>query len=69
VLVGISNSIDLTQRMLPRLHALACRPSLVAFPSYTAAQLEALLRQRLAALPGPIFQAQAVRLVAKKARA
>ncbi len=52
--------------MLPRLTALGCRPGLVTFPSYSAAQLEALLQHRLAALPGPVFQAQAVRLVAKK---
>ncbi|EIE18599.1 P-loop containing nucleoside triphosphate hydrolase protein [Coccomyxa subellipsoidea C-169] len=66
VLVGIANSIDLTARVLPRLQLLARRPQLITFPSYSAAQLEALLHQRLASLPGPVFHPQAIRLVAKK---
>ena len=68
VLVGIANSIDLTERALPRLASLGARPALVTFPSYSAAQLEALLTQRAAALPGPVFAPQALRLVAKKVR-
>ena len=67
ILIGIANSIDLTERMLPRLHATGCRPALVTFPSYSSMQLECLLQQRLAALPGPVFQPQAIRLAAKKA--
>ena len=67
ILVGIANSIDLTERTLPRLQATGCRPALVTFPSYSSLQLECLLQQRLAALPGPVFQSQAVRLAAKKA--
>lgn len=66
VLVGIANSIDLTERALPRLASLGAKPALVTFPSYSGAQLEALLAQRLAALPGPAFAPQALRLVAKK---
>ena len=68
VLVGIANSIDLTARVLPRLQSLARKPQLVTFPSYSAPQLEALLHQRLASLPGPVFHPQAIRLVAKKVR-
>ena len=67
ILVGIANSIDLTERTLPRLQATGCRPALVTFPSYSSLQLECLLQQRLAALPGPVFQPQAARLAAKKA--
>ncbi len=66
ILIGIANSIDLTERTLPRLQATGCRPALVTFPSYSSLQLECLLQQRLAALPGPVFQPQAVRLAAKK---
>ena len=67
ILIGIANSIDLTERTLPRLQATGCRPALVTFPSYSSLQLECLLQQRLAALPGPVFQPQAIRLAAKKA--
>lgn len=66
ILIGIANSIDLTERALPRLQALGCRPTLVTFPSYSSLQLECLLQQRLQALPGTVFQLQAVRLAAKK---
>lgn len=66
ILVGIANSIDLTQRVLPRLQTLVRKPHLVTFPSYSASQLETLLHQRLASLPGPVFHPQAIRLVAKK---
>jgi cell division control protein 6 len=66
VLLGVANALDLTARALPRLAALAVAPVLVPFPSYSAAQLEALLTQRLAALPGPAFARQALRLLAKK---
>ncbi|CAL5228465.1 g11605 [Coccomyxa viridis] len=66
ILIGIANSIDLTERALPRLQATGCRPTLVTFPSYSSLQLECLLQQRLQALPGPVFQPQAVRLAAKK---
>lgn len=66
ILIGIANSIDLTERALPRLQALGCRPTLVTFPSYSSLQLECLLQQRLQALPGTVFQLQAVHLAAKK---
>jgi cell division control protein 6 len=67
ILIGIANSINLTERALPRLQAMGCRPTLVTFPSYSSLQLECLLQQRLAALPGPVIVPQAVRLAAKKA--
>ena len=68
VLLGVANAIDLTARALPRLAALAVKPVLVPFPAYSCAQLEALLTQRLAALPGPVLAPQALRLLAKKVR-
>ena len=68
VLAGVANALDLTERALPLLAALGARPRLLPFPAYDAGQLQALLAQRLAALPGPAFQAQALRLCAKKVR-
>ena len=68
VLAGVANALDLIERALPLLAALGARPRLLPFPAYDAGQLQALLSQRLAALPGPVFQAQALRLCAKKAR-
>ncbi|KAK9840798.1 hypothetical protein WJX81_005432 [Elliptochloris bilobata] len=66
VLAGVANSLDLTERALPLLAALGARPHLLPFPAYDAGQLQALLSQRLARLPGPVFQPQALRLCAKK---
>ncbi|XP_068930324.1 cell division control protein 6 homolog [Petaurus breviceps papuanus] len=48
VLIGIANSLDLTDRILPRLQARAkCRPQLVNFPPYTKEQIATILEDRL----------------------
>ncbi|XP_031822084.1 cell division control protein 6 homolog isoform X1 [Sarcophilus harrisii] len=48
VLIGIANSLDLTDRILPRLQAKAkCRPQLVNFPPYTKEQIATILEDRL----------------------
>ncbi|XP_036612943.1 cell division control protein 6 homolog [Trichosurus vulpecula] len=48
VLIGIANSLDLTDRILPRLQARAkCRPQLVNFPPYTKEQIATILQDRL----------------------
>ncbi|XP_074080077.1 cell division control protein 6 homolog isoform X2 [Macrotis lagotis] len=48
VLIGIANSLDLTDRILPRLQARAkCRPQLVNFPPYTKEQIATILHDRL----------------------
>jgi len=49
VLVGIANSLDLTDRILPRLQARAsCRPQLLHFPPYTKDQIVAVIHDRFA---------------------
>ncbi|XP_027714275.1 cell division control protein 6 homolog [Vombatus ursinus] len=48
VLIGIANSLDLTDRILPRLQARAkFRPQLVNFPPYTKEQIATILQDRL----------------------
>jgi hypothetical protein len=51
LVIGIANSIDLTERALPALKLRGCTPALVAFPAYTAAQAAAILKACLAQLP------------------
>lgn len=51
LLVGIANSIDLTQRALPELQARLATPTLIPFPSYSTAQLGAILSAAADALP------------------
>lgn len=66
ILVGIANSLDLTERLLPGLEARGCKPRLVAFPTYTRNQICTVLQERLQALPGPVFAAKALEFCARK---
>lgn len=48
VLIGIANTLDLTDRILPRLQARAkCKPRLLNFPPYTKNQIATILQDRL----------------------
>ncbi|XP_031209560.1 cell division control protein 6 homolog [Mastomys coucha] len=48
VLIGIANTLDLTDRILPRLEAREnCKPRLLNFPPYTRNQIAAILQDRL----------------------
>lgn len=47
LVIGIANSIDLTERALPALKLRGCTPTLVPFPAYTTAQVMAILRSCL----------------------
>ncbi|XP_028376092.1 cell division control protein 6 homolog isoform X2 [Phyllostomus discolor] len=48
VLIGIANTLDLTDRILPRLQAREkCKPQLLNFPPYTKNQIAAILQDRL----------------------
>ncbi|XP_077020590.1 cell division control protein 6 homolog [Tamandua tetradactyla] len=48
VLIGIANTLDLTDRILPRLQAREkCKPRLLNFPPYTRNQIAAILQDRL----------------------
>ncbi len=69
VLVGAANTMNLTDRLLPRLRARGCEPALASFPAYTVAQLAQLLRARLAALPWRVFEEGALDLCARRVAA
>nr|XP_025851998.1 cell division control protein 6 homolog [Vulpes vulpes] len=48
VLIGIANTLDLTDRILPRLQAREkCKPQLLNFPPYTKNQIATILQERL----------------------
>ncbi|XP_004378126.1 cell division control protein 6 homolog [Trichechus manatus latirostris] len=48
VLIGIANTLDLTDRILPRLQAREkCKPQLLNFPPYTRNQIATILQDRL----------------------
>lgn len=69
VLVGAANTINLIENVLPRLRALNCEPSIVAFPAYSVQQLSQLLRARLSRLPWKVFDNFAVELCARRVAA
>ncbi|GBG76524.1 hypothetical protein CBR_g22272 [Chara braunii] len=69
ILVGIANSIDMTQRLLPHLRAFSCIPSVVTFPAYNQSQICAILNQRLKQLSFQAFHPLAIELCARKVAA
>ena len=66
VLIGISNSIDLTDRTLPHLEQLGISPAVVPFPAYSATALFELLKERLEQLPGPVLAEPAMQFASRK---
>ncbi|KFM73522.1 Cell division control protein 6-like protein, partial [Stegodyphus mimosarum] len=50
ILIGIANALDMTDRMLPRLHAFKYEPVLLHFQPYTKDQIVAILEDRLSSL-------------------
>ena len=66
ILAGVSNAMNLTDRVLPRLRARGCEPALVPFAAYVGKQLKVLLKQRLAALPFTAFEDSALELCSRK---
>ncbi|XP_023244751.1 cell division control protein 6 homolog [Centruroides sculpturatus] len=68
VLVGIANALDLTDRVLPRLHAYGCRPKLLHFRPYTHQQILSILEDRLKDVSAntEIFKPAALLLCARK---
>ncbi|XP_044529907.1 cell division control protein 6 homolog [Gracilinanus agilis] len=68
VLIGVANSLDLTDRILPRLQARAkCRPQLVNFPPYTKEQITTILQDRLKQVSGDqILDNAAIQFCARK---
>ena len=65
ILVGIANSIDLTERALPKLESTGHAAQLITFPSYSAAQLGTLLSAAMSGLPGPAVNETALKFCAK----
>lgn len=67
-MIGISNSLDMSDRLLPRLKEISGRPPhCLPFPSYTALQIEQILKNRLAGLAGPVFHDGALTFCSRKA--
>ncbi|KAI8337815.1 P-loop containing nucleoside triphosphate hydrolase protein [Choanephora cucurbitarum] len=76
VLIGISNALDLTDRILPRLRAKNCEPILLNFNSYGNEEIQNIIKGRLYALLGegtvtqdtplPLIQPIAIKLIASK---
>lgn len=68
--IGIANSIDLTERFLPRLKLLNCEPQVLHFPQYTIADISAILTDRLehinAECEGPFIDKIAIEFTARK---
>lgn len=71
--IGIANSMDLTERFLPRLKLLNCEPEVLHFPQYTVADITLILCDRLerinstTSLEGrPFIDKSAIELTARK---
>ncbi|ORZ15786.1 P-loop containing nucleoside triphosphate hydrolase protein [Absidia repens] len=85
VLIGIANAMNMTDLVLPRLRAKNCEPQLLNFNPYKAADISAIIKDRLYSLldddrhcqntetkpttPLPLIQPIAVELCAKKVAA
>nr|KAF6415280.1 cell division cycle 6 [Molossus molossus] len=68
VLIGIANTLDLTDRILPRLQAREkCKPRLLNFPPYTKNQIATILQDRLNQVPkDQILDNAAIQFCARK---
>ncbi|XP_023419656.1 cell division control protein 6 homolog isoform X1 [Cavia porcellus] len=71
VLIGVANTLDLTERTLPRLHAReGCQPRLLHFPPYTRAQIATILQDRLQQVAGDlVLDSAAIQFCARKVSA
>ncbi|XP_003131519.1 cell division control protein 6 homolog [Sus scrofa] len=71
VLIGIANTLDLTDRILPRLQAREkCKPRLLNFPPYTKNQIATILQDRLnQASKDQVLDSAAVQFCARKVSA
>lgn len=72
-LFGIANSMDLTERFLPRLKLLNCQPNALHFPQYTVPDITAILSDRLerineasSIIGRPFIDKPAIELTARK---
>ncbi|KAG0614152.1 hypothetical protein M758_6G155000 [Ceratodon purpureus] len=69
ILMGIANAIDLTDRFLPKLRSMNCKPDVITYPAYTKDQISAVLTQRLKDIPFTVFHTAALELCARKVAA
>lgn len=71
VLIGIANTLDLTDRILPRLEAReGCKPKLLNFPPYTRNQIAAILQDRLSQISkDQVLDSAAIQFCARKVSA
>lgn len=71
VLIGIANTLDLTDRILPRLEAREnCKPRLLNFPPYTRNQIAAILQDRLSQVSrDQVLDSAAIQFCARKVSA
>ncbi|XP_069399509.1 cell division control protein 6 homolog [Ovis canadensis] len=71
VLIGIANTLDLTDRILPRLQAREkCKPQLLNFPPYTKNQIATILQDRLnQAFNDQVLDNAAIQFCARKVSA
>ena len=68
--IGIANTLDLTDRILPRLQTHAkCRPQLLHFPPYTKDQIVTILQERLGSNTELDIDPMAVQFCARKSAA
>lgn len=67
ILVGISNALDLTDRILPRLQAKPnCKPKLLNFAPYTKDQISLILKDRIKDVPVEVMEQSALLFCARK---
>jgi len=66
ILIGIANSIDLSQRFVPLLEQRGCGPELLVFEPYTEKQLITIIEEKLGEEGKPLFSSIALRFCAKK---
>ena len=77
ILIGISNSLDLVDRTLPRLRAKHLEPELLHFAPYSFEAISTIVKERLASIklaeyllptgpPTVLFEAPAIELCARK---
>ncbi|GBN49465.1 Cell division control protein 6 [Araneus ventricosus] len=69
ILVTISNAMDLTDRILPRLHTFKYQPKLMNFSPYTKDQIVSILEDRLSEVQAngvPVIKPIAIQLCARK---
>lgn len=66
ITIGIANTLDLPERLLPNLANKKMPPVTVAFKSYTADQIAAIIRERLGDDTANVFDAKALELLSKK---